>query len=180
MSVREVRGGGGGGVKRCPRCGETKERAEFNKNARRADGLNVYCKPCRSAYEKTPRQRRRSRLYMLVWMYGVSSSEFEDRYMEQGGRCAACWEPFDFDLKGRRPHVDHDHKTRYVRGLVHRDCNLGIGIAGDDADRLRLWADYLDRARAVADRCLSLFAQETHSLLSDSPIDVASSGRISI
>ncbi len=44
--------------KRCPRCATLKPRSEFHRNARRADGLNVYCRSCRSdidhaEYERT-------------------------------------------------------------------------------------------------------------------------------
>jgi hypothetical protein len=33
--------------KRCPRCGETKAVADFDRNRARPDGRQVYCKVCR-------------------------------------------------------------------------------------------------------------------------------------
>lgn len=39
--------------KRCPDCRQTKDPDEFHRNARKHDGLSVYCKPC-------ARVRRRS------------------------------------------------------------------------------------------------------------------------
>jgi hypothetical protein len=47
--------------KRCPACKETKSAAEFYGNPARHDGLDVYCKPCKSAYHKRPEYREQDR-----------------------------------------------------------------------------------------------------------------------
>ena len=36
--------------KRCTKCGEVKEREEFNKEKRKKDGLNIHCKECSKKY----------------------------------------------------------------------------------------------------------------------------------
>lgn len=65
----------------------------------------------------------------------------------QKGLCGLCHEPFK---EGQTPHIDHDHKTGYVRGVVHAYCNTRL------LHRLRYWetaqkvADYLRRPPAVA------------------------------
>jgi len=41
--------------------------------------------------------------------------------------------------------VDHDHKTKKVRGLLCFGCNTGIGCLRDNPSRLRSAADYLER-----------------------------------
>jgi len=38
--------------KRCSKCGEWKNKSEFNKNKRYSDGYQSYCKDCMSAYSK--------------------------------------------------------------------------------------------------------------------------------
>jgi len=45
-------------------------------------------------------------------------------------------------------HVEHCHATKAFRGLVCEACNHGIGKFGDDPERLRAAADYLERARS--------------------------------
>ena len=61
----------------------------------------------------------------------------------QGGLCAAC--------KTDRPqHVDHDHKTGRVRGMLCFLCNQALGNVRDDIKRLHGLIDYLHRNRFAA------------------------------
>lgn len=54
----------------------------------------------------------------------------------QGGCCAIC---------RVRPaaHVDHDHETGAVRGVLCFTCNVGLGNVNDEPDRVLLAYDYL-------------------------------------
>ncbi len=45
------------------------------------------------------------------------------------------------------PHIDHDHSTGKVRGLLCSCCNTGIGMFKDNPDVLDRAAFYLVRSR---------------------------------
>lgn len=62
----------------------------------------------------------------------------------QGGCCAICQEPC------ADPCLDHCHATNALRGVLCRNCNLGLGYFRDEPDRLLAAVDYLQRQRAAA------------------------------
>jgi hypothetical protein len=78
-----------------------------------------------------------SRSYHLRRRYGHHRGAEVDAMIEaQGGVCALCRE--------RTPeHVDHDHLTGTVRGVLCSCCNQGLGNFRDRADILRTAIDYL-------------------------------------
>jgi len=86
--------------------------------------------------EQTAARRRRR-------VYGLTHDEYERLLCAQGGCCAICLT--HLADRPRRPHVDHDHATGRVRGLLCHACNVGIGQLGDDPRRLVAAIAYLQR-----------------------------------
>ena len=69
--------------------------------------------------------------------YGITESQFQTLMLIQCGKCAICTEIM------KSPHVDHDHATGRVRGLLCRTCNVGIGMFKNNPDLLQVTIDYL-------------------------------------
>lgn len=86
--------------------------------------------------------------------YGLEREEFERFLRNIDGRCTICRQVMCEDWVC----VDHDHKTKWVRGLLCRSCNSGLGFFADDPDRLRAAADYLEAAEEL--RILTAKRQE--------------------
>lgn len=74
--------------------------------------------------------------------YGLSAAEYHAMRERQHFCCITCNTPET--ASKRRLHVDHDHATGKVRGLLCHHCNSLIGLARDDASVLRLCAVYLE------------------------------------
>jgi hypothetical protein len=55
---------------------------------------------------------------------------------EQGGGCAVCGKPDP-------EHVDHDHRTNEVRGMLCFNCNQALGNVRDSVGVLGRLQDYL-------------------------------------
>jgi ribosomal protein L24E len=53
--------------------------------------------------------------------YGLTIEQFDEMLAEQGGVCAICGT--DTPLGRGTFHVDHDHQTGQVRGLLCHPCN---------------------------------------------------------
>lgn len=89
---------------------------------------------------KTAISLRRSRLKAK---YGLTEEDYARMLETQNDRCAICGKP-QIDSKDGRFHVDHDHKTGRVRGLLCDRCNVGLGSFEDNPQRLVLAARYLN------------------------------------
>ena len=57
--------------------------------------------------------------------YGITTDQYAKMYIVQAGRCGIC------QIKYDNLHIDHDHKTGKVRGLLCMKCNTGLGQLGD-------------------------------------------------
>lgn len=96
---------------------------------------------------RTPEKKAQFTVYLQDWYYrkkfGVSLEEVQ-RFLEEQGGCAICHvEPSGNDPK-RFWHLDHDHATDEIRGVLCGSCNRGLGGFKDSSDILRQAADYLD------------------------------------
>lgn len=74
-------------------------------------------------------------------VYGMSTGDWTKLLSLQEGRCGICHRPFK---TGRVPHIDHDHRSGFLRGLLDVRCNSDLlGHFGDDPDFYQAVADYL-------------------------------------
>jgi Recombination endonuclease VII len=70
--------------------------------------------------------------------HGTTVEILENMFQIQEGLCAICSQPLPENF-----HVDHDHRTGHIRGLLCPSCNKGLGHFGDDYGRLLDAAAYL-------------------------------------
>lgn len=89
-------------------------------------------------YHREKHVRRKYRLTLLA----------VDRLLkEQSCKCAICGAAFKFENDASDYHVDHDHKTRKVRGLLCFHCNAGIGHFDDSPSQMKSAISYLEATR---------------------------------
>ena len=72
---------------------------------------------------------------------------FAELLTQQQGLCAICSVELDGSRKSLKPHVDHNHRTGEVRGLLCGYCNVALGNFQDDASLLIEAIDYLLKGR---------------------------------
>jgi hypothetical protein len=126
------------GHARCPACDTVKLLSEFGQRGGGRTGRASYCYPCfnRKKEESRDRLHGGSRNYHLRRRYGITAADADAMLQAQGGLCAICRE---------RPaeHVDHDHMTGTVRGMLCFCCNQGLGNFRDRADVMEAAIGYL-------------------------------------
>ncbi len=71
--------------------------------------------------------------YHLKGTYGITNQDKLIMYIDQSLQCAICGKDF---RSINDAHVDHDHETEKVRGLVHVKCNTFIGFIERNKDLL--------------------------------------------
>jgi hypothetical protein len=137
----------------------TEKGKEKAKAAKKKYSSTEHGKAKNKAYNKLPKTREKARKRRsfvrslpggkfpefknrIFREYGLSVRDWAKMYLEQNSRCAACG---DFLLFDKSTHIDHDHVSGKVRGLLCHVCNLAIGLAKDSPEKLRGMADYLER-----------------------------------
>lgn len=150
----------------CHRCRVVKSTAEFSGPSQ------TYCRSCQRGVQQTwraanpervPAYKKRSIAKaaaadpdyyrkLTLRKFGLSPTTFSALLTEQDGRCAICRTKEPGGRHGTW-HVDHDHACcsgkkscgRCIRGLLCQNCNLMLGNAKDDVDRLAAGIRYLER-----------------------------------
>lgn len=77
----------------------------------------------------------------LRYDYGITLAQRDELLAQQNGCCACCGTS---NFGSRDPHVDHDHKTGRIRGILCVTCNVGIGGLGDNVPGLKRALVYLE------------------------------------
>lgn len=140
-------------TKECKLCKEVKSLEEFHKHERTKDGRQGHCKACH--YAKTVKWRKQNKEQHTYNMrcrtlakYGLTVEEYDAILAQQDCKCAICG--MSDEEHGKSLVVDHNHVTGEVRGLLCRNCNVGIGALGDDVQRIINAAAYLKERGSYA------------------------------
>jgi hypothetical protein len=135
----------------CSKCHKDKpETLEyFPGHKKTVNGLSSWCRVCNVAYtsnwkrnnqvkEKTNRRR-----LSLQRLYGITLEQYDEFLLSQNGGCKICERKDTGSSRCKFFHVDHDHTTGKVRGLLCNNCNRGIGYLADSPERLLKAAEYV-------------------------------------
>lgn len=88
----------------------------------------------------TAEERRK---WALKSLYGMTSEDYDLLLEQQSKCCAICRsdDPSGFKYF----HIDHNHTTGKIRGLLCSKCNTAIGLFGEDIAVMNAALDYLKR-----------------------------------
>lgn len=75
-------------------------------------------------------------------LYKIGIDEFEKLLTTQGGVCAICSQKREH-VGASGWHVDHEHESGRIRGILCNKCNVGIGMLQDSAVIMLKAARYL-------------------------------------
>jgi Recombination endonuclease VII len=118
--------------RKCRTCNKIKDIKEFYRMSIGKKTTQPDCTKCRSDKEFARG---------LMRFYGMTVEQYEAILLEQDNKCACCGR-HKSEFK-RRLHVDHNHKTGEIRGLLCTLCNPLIGYAKEDPKHLQQAVDYI-------------------------------------
>ncbi len=130
------------------------------------DGKHTaYCKACYAAWKRENYAQNRerhlangrkwraqnpdkgpaaTRRWRLMKEYGLTPEQYDQLVEQQKGLCGACGlEPTKG--KGRKLHIDHDHETGRVLGLLCSKCNSARGLLDNSVEKMTRLAAYQAR-----------------------------------
>lgn len=146
---------------KCTRCQTVKQLHEFHKymfNIR-----SPYCRSCRNKitkehHDKTESKEKHKKWYNEKYLnvarnndykrrYGITIDQYNQLLKKQNSVCAICKcnEPIKRKDGTCFLAIDHCHKTKQIRGLLCRKCNLGLGMFRENPDLISIVLKYLNR-----------------------------------
>jgi 5-methylcytosine-specific restriction endonuclease McrA len=134
----------------CRKCGIEKPLAGFYKDPHRKIGYRSNCKVCergrtrsRSSLEYIAKKKLIDKVGHLKKVYGLTPEKIQEILIKQDSKCKICGST-EFGIKRNVPHIDHDHATGKIRGLLCCHCNIGLGCFKDNVESLKSAIKYLE------------------------------------
>lgn len=107
------------GERCCIDCKDYKPLSEFYNNK---SGKTSICKSC----SNNRSEEYHKKIYRYK-KYGITKKLFDELLLKQNNTCAICKKSFNNDI-----HIDHDHSSNKVRGILCAKCNKGLGQFNDN------------------------------------------------
>lgn len=141
-------------TKTCPHC-EMPMIQRWRNGKRGGWNCNACAAKRQHAYRRSnPESVADARLWTY---YRIRLVDWNRMFAEQDGKCAICkTAPELIEIPRQIPTgvggwgrfvVDHDHDTGKVRGLLCAPCNVMLGMAGDDPERMSAAINYVEAHR---------------------------------
>jgi len=138
-------------MKLCLKCNRTLDVLQFGNRKKNLDGLQNWCKECfneanRQYYaNNTSAALIKSREQWYVRKYGITLAQKQIMLQLQNYLCMICERVMELNNKC---HVDHDHETGKVRGLLCNKCNTGLYYI-ENSNYLEKAKGYLRKYEAI-------------------------------
>jgi len=120
------------GQKCCIDCKQFKSLDEYYDNK---TGKTSVCKDC--SHMRASKYHKNTYRYAK---YGITKEQFDELFKNQEGKCPICKTELKEEI-----HIDHDHLTGQVRGVLCGKCNKGLGQFNDNIESLTNAIKYLSK-----------------------------------
>lgn len=125
--------------RKCRKCSVVQPLDAFYKDSSGLLGRRRVCRLCMLVYCRTEEAKARHRENLkknyspgnryresLRVRYGATQADIDSFLLTQNGDCPICQYPLNAKFV-----VDHSHESGKIRGLLHSNCNVLLGMAKD-------------------------------------------------
>lgn len=150
--------------KLCSKCKIQKDESCFGIKPALYDGLNLWCKTCANKasikyranltpekkakirfhqreYKNSIKGKLRGRDWAYKRKFGITLDQYNAMFQKQNGNCLIC--EVNQSILKYKLHIDHNHKTNKVRGLLCAECNRALGLMKDDLNIIMRAFNYI-------------------------------------
>lgn len=137
----------------CTKCLEKKDIDCFARDKYRKTGFSYKCKVCRNSdqlerareWRKNNREKIKDKdiWYKRKYEFNITKEEYYKILLKQNNSCAICKKTHDSDSH-KRMHIDHNHVSKKIRGLLCFTCNVGLGLFKDNITVIKNAIEYLE------------------------------------
>jgi hypothetical protein len=113
-------------AKRCARCGETRDLAEFNRNSARRDGFQAFCQRCMQAYQAAHYEKNQKRHIARVRQDNVRRKAAVAAELETFLRAHPCVGCGTTDIRV----LEFDHRPEELKS-ANVSAMVGMGLPWD-------------------------------------------------
>lgn len=103
---------------------------EFHKRKCRPSGYGSRCRSCVKKYYSSKKRQDILKNRYLEKTHDLKTEDYEKMLKDQNYECKICSKK-TIELKTKL-HIDHNHLTGKIRGLLCSKCNIGIGYFDTD------------------------------------------------
>lgn len=127
----------------CKRGHSMEEYRRFHPNG------DSYCSACKVQRTKKSRKEQPEKHKHYGWksrikgMYGITEEQYSEMFIEQEGKCGICFTSLIY--RDKTTHIDHNHDTGEVRGLLCHWCNTAIGLLREDTEIMKNAIEYMTK-----------------------------------
>ena len=117
-------------------------KAYYEKNKEAIKAYREKNKEAMKAYQEKNKEALAAynKAFYMLRKYGITLAEKKEMLNEQGNKCKICLQEFNDKVVSC---VDHCHTMGNIRGLLCRQCNVGLGNFKDNPVALIKAAEYL-------------------------------------
>lgn len=131
----------------CRGCTTTLPIDLFSIRSERKNGRRARCRQCESRTHKQYSEKNpgRSRIRNLKSKYNMTEEQYFAILATQDGKCGLC----ENTESGRKDspwlHVDHNHITGVIRGLLCHNCNTAVGMIEKNGINLKSIEKWIEK-----------------------------------